>query len=225
MKTTHALGLTLLLTAALSACTSGSGGAGTPTTTVTSTATATATDTATDTATATTTATDTTTTTTRARATTGARVATGATSGRPGRCVSSVLQASFGRSLGAAGHAYVALLLTNRSHATCTLGGYPGVSFVAAGGHQIGAPAQRDSRFAAVPVTLAPGAIVHATVDVADYANYDPQTCLPVRATGFRIFPPGSTGSLLISAPQTVCSRSGVQQFQTSVMRTGTSPD
>jgi hypothetical protein len=47
----------------------------------------------------------------------------------------------------------------------------------------------------------------------------------PEPATGYRFFPPGSTGSLLVSAPQTECSKSGVQSFQTSVVRTGTIPD
>lgn len=91
--------------------------------------------------------------------------------------------------------------------------------------HQIGAPAQRDRRVGAAPVILVPGATVHATVEVASYGNYDQQACQPEPATGYRIFPPGSTGSLLISAPQTVCSTPGVQGFQTSVVRTGTIPD
>ena len=200
MKTAHVLGLALLLALALTACTSANSTTGTPTT-VASTATTTA-------------------------AATGAQVTTPATPARPGRCVSSGLLASLGQSQGAAGHSYVALLLTNRSRVTCTLDGYPGVSFTAGtDAHQIGAPAQRDRRFGAAPVTLVPGATVHATVDVANYANYGQQACQPARATGFRIFPPGSTGSLFIGAPQTVCSKPGVQSFQTSVVRTGTIPD
>src|SRR5450759_2538482 len=70
-----------------------------------------------------------------------------------------------------------------------------------------------------------PGATVHVTVEVANYGNYDHQACQPEPATGYRIFPPGSTGSLLVSAPQTVCSKPGGQGFQTSVVRTGTIPD
>jgi hypothetical protein len=72
-----------------------------------------------------------------------------------------------------------------------------------------------------VPVRLAPGATVHVTVAVANHGNYEKQRCQPARATGYRIFPPGSTGSLLISAPQMVCATPGVQGFRTSVVLTG----
>jgi hypothetical protein len=138
-----------------------------------------------------------------------------------------VLRASLGPSQGAAGHSYVVLLLTSRSRTPCTLTGYPGVSFTAGAytHHQIGAPAQRDRRFPVARVTLAPGATVHATVAIANYANYDRKACQPAQATGYRIYPPGSTGSLLVRAPQTVCSRSGIQSFSVSVVRPGTGPD
>jgi hypothetical protein len=202
MKTAHVLGLAPLLALALTACTSANSTTGTPTT-VASTATTTA-------------------------AATGAQVTTPTTPAQPGRCVSSGLRASLGQSRGAAGTSYIALLLTNRSRVTCTLDGYPGVSFTAGtDAHQIVAPAQRDRRVGAgrAPVILVSGATVHATVEVADYGNYDQQACQPARATGYRIFPPGFTGSLFISAPQAVCSKPGVQSFQTSVVRTGAIPD
>jgi Protein of unknown function (DUF4232) len=215
MKTTHVLGLALLLALALTACSSSANpttgaptGAGTPTASASGASTTVATTAATT------------------APTTGARVSAPATSARPGRCVSSVLRASLGQSRAAAGTSYTALLLTNRSRVTCILDGYPGVSFV--GGtdaHQIGASAQRDPRFGtAPPVTLASGATVQATVAVAAFENYDQQVCQPARATGYRIFPPGSTGSLLISAPQSVCSKPGLQGFWTSAVRTGTIP-
>ncbi|MHB1475881.1 MAG: DUF4232 domain-containing protein [Dermatophilaceae bacterium] len=201
MKTTHALDLALLLVLALTACSSSANSTTGAPTTVATTAPTTA-------------------------PTTRAQVTTPATPARPGRCVSSGLRASLGQSRGAAGTSYVALLLTNQSRVTCTLDGYPGVSFIAGtDAHQIGATAQRDRRVGAAPVTLVPGATVHVTVEVANYGNYDQQACQPARATGYRIFPPGSTGSLLISAPQTVCSKPGVQGFQTTVVRTGTISD
>ena len=206
MKTAHVLGMALLPALALTACTSANTTTGTPTTVASSAATTAAT--------------------TGTPATTGTQATTTATPARPGLCVSSGLRASLGQSRGAAGTSYIALLLTNRSRVPCTLDGYPGVSFTAGSdAHQIGAPAQRDSRVGAAPVILVPGATVHVTVEVANYGNYDQQTCQPEPATGYRIFPPGSTGSLLVSAPQTVCSKPGVQGFQTSVVRTGTIPD
>jgi Protein of unknown function (DUF4232) len=209
MKTTRAFGLAVLGVLALTACSSSANPTtGVPTSAATSNASASRASTI------------------APNTTPGAEVTTPDTPIRPGRCLSSGLRASIGQSLGAAGTSYVALLLTNQSRVTCTLDGYPGVSFIAgADAHQIGAPAHRDARFSAAPVTLLPGATVHATVGVANYANYDPHACQPAQATGYRIFPPGSTGSLLLSAPQTVCSKPGLQSFQTSVMRTGTSPD
>jgi Protein of unknown function (DUF4232) len=213
MKVTHALGLTLSLALALTACSSSVKSTTGPSTTVAPTATTTA-------------ATALAPTPIVSAATSGAQVTTPTTPAGLGRCVSPGLGASLGQSLGAAGTFHIALLLTNRSRVTCTLDGYPGVSFTAGtDAHQIAAPAQRDLRFGAAPVILVPGASVHVTVEVADYANYDQQACQPARATGYRIFPPGSTGSLLISAPQMVCSKPGLQSFQTSVVRTGTIPD
>jgi Protein of unknown function (DUF4232) len=209
MKTTRAFGLAVPVVLAMTACSTSAN----PTTVVPTSA-------------ATSTASASRTSTTAPNTIPVAKVTTPATPIRPGRCVSSGLRASLGQSLGAAGTSYVALVLTNQSRVTCTLDGYPGVSFIAGtDAHQIGAPAHRDPRFSSAPVTLLPGATVHATVGVANYANYDLHACQPAQATGYRIFPPGSTGSLLVSAPQTVCSKPGVQSFQTSVVRTGTSPD
>lgn len=215
MKTTTALGRALLLTLGLTACSATTNptaaapvGAGTPTasairapSTVATTALPTG-------------------------ATKGVQVTLPHNVGRPGRCGSWVLRVRLGQSQGAAGHSYVALLFTNRSRVTCTLTGYPGVSFTTGPyAHQLASPAGRDYRFPVARVSLAPAATVHATIEIANYANYDARTCRPARATGFRIYPPGSTGSLLVSAPQTACSRPGIQGFHTSVVRPGTSPD
>jgi len=151
---------------------------------------------------------------------------TASTSAGPPRCLSSGLRASLGQSQGAAGHSYVALLLTNQGRVACTLDGYPGVSFTAgADAHQVGSPAQPDQRAHAAPVTLAPGATAHMTVAIANHANYDKQTCQPVQAAGYRIYPPRSTGSLLVPAPQMVCAKPGVQGFRTSVVLTGSVSD
>jgi hypothetical protein len=139
--------------------------------------------------------------------------------------VTSALRASLGPSLGSAGHVHVALLLTNTSGVRCALTGYPGLSFTAgADAHQLGSPAGRDPRYPVLRVALAPGATAHATATVTDYGVYDPTACLPARAAGFRLFPPGSTRSLLISDSQTACSRPGVQGFEVTVIRSGVSP-
>ncbi len=144
----------------------------------------------------------------------------------PTRCRSSVLRVSQGRAEGSAGHFHVALLFTNRGDVPCALHGYPGVSFTAGSdAHRIGSPAQRDPRYPATTVTLAPSGAVHATVTVANYGVYDRDECRPARSTGYRVYPPGSTGSLLVTAAGTVCSRPGVQEFEVTVVRKGTAPD
>jgi len=141
----------------------------------------------------------------------------------PSRCVSSSLRASLGQSEGTAGSIYTALVLTNRGSVACTLDGYPGVSFTAGtDAHQVGSPAKRDNRYRAALLLLAPGATAHTTVKVADHSAYDPATCLAVPANGFRIYPPGS---LLVRAPQQVCSKPGVQGFEKSAVRRGTVAD
>jgi hypothetical protein len=216
MKATRALALALLLVLALAACSSAKSNTAAPSTVATTAIITAATSAAANA--------------TKNAPTTGSDVTPAAVAPtaptQQSRCVSSVLGASLGQSLGAAGTSHVSLLLTNRSKVACSLAGYPGVSFVGGSDmHQIGAPAQRDRRAGATPVILAPGATVHATVQVAESGNYGPQGCQQVKATGYRIFPPGSTGSLLISAPQMVCSKPGVQAFQTSVVGSGTIPD
>jgi hypothetical protein len=57
---------------------------------------------------------------------------------------------------------------------------------------------------------------------VERHGNYDQPTCVPRQATGYRIIPPGSVGSLILNTPQMVCSKPGVQGFRTSVVLPGT---
>lgn len=145
----------------------------------------------------------------------------------PGRCVSTALASRIGRAEGAAGHTYFALLLINRGHVTCLLDGYPGVSFTAGDdAHRVGAPGRRDGRYPPAPVRLAPGATAHVTVAVpSDYRVYDGETCRPAASTGLRIYPPGSTGSLLVRDPTTVCTNPALHYMSISVVRPGRDPD
>jgi hypothetical protein len=97
---------------------------------------------------------------------------------------------------------HVGLQLRNTGSSACTLYGYPGISWVAgADGHQVGAPAQRqadNSGNAEQTVTLAPGALASAPLDIVDAAVIPTSECKPVPVRGLRIYPPGETAALFL---------------------------
>src|SRR5437660_3835541 len=95
-------------------------------------------------------------------------------------CSSSVLKAAVDIAQGgaAAGSSYVPIDFTNTSGSACTLDGYPGVSFVRGpSGGQLGNPATRNPAAAPAMVTLAPGGIAHAVLQVAEAGNYSQSVC------------------------------------------------
>jgi hypothetical protein len=59
---------------------------------------------------------------------------------------------------------------------------------------------------AAALVTLAPGGIAHATLQVVDSLNYSASACHPVTAHWLRVFPPGQFSAVNISFTATTCS-------------------
>jgi len=95
--------------------------------------------------------------------------------------------------------------LKNVGSAACALYGYPGVSWVAgADGHQVGAAAVRQADptgGAEKTVTLAPGAVASAPLDIVDAAVFSPSTCKPVPVRGLRVYPPGEKAALFLSMP------------------------
>ncbi len=110
-------------------------------------------------------------------------------------------------SSGAAGSTYYPLDLTNISGSTCSLEGYPGVSFVTEpSGAQIGDPARRNPVTAPVTVTLDAGQVAHATLQVAEAGNYDASACRPVVAHDLRVYPPGQTTALVVPFTTSACS-------------------
>jgi hypothetical protein len=108
---------------------------------------------------------------------------------------------------GAAGSVYYPLDLTNTSGSTCTVFGYPGVSFVTGpSGGLLGRAAHRNPVAPAAMVTLAPGQTAHATLQVAEAGNYDPAQCKPVAAHWLRIYPPNQTAPLYAQFTTQACS-------------------
>jgi uncharacterized protein DUF4232 len=117
-------------------------------------------------------------------------------------CATSALKAAVNTAKpgAAAGSIYYPLDLTNVSGSTCTVFGYPGVSFVTGpSGTLIGRAATRNPVKPATTVTLAPG-------QVAQAGNYDPAQCKPVTAHWLRIFPPDQTAPLYVSFTTKACS-------------------
>ncbi len=130
----------------------------------------------------------------------------GSAGAAPAPCAATALQVSVGGANGAAGSIYYPLDFTNISAASCVLYGYPGVSFVTRpGGGHLGGAAARNATFAPAPVTLAPGAVAHASVQVVVAANYPARMCKPVTAHWLQVYPPGSYDPLYASLTAATC--------------------
>ncbi|WP_420363351.1 DUF4232 domain-containing protein [Curtobacterium aetherium] len=114
---------------------------------------------------------------------------------------------------GAAGSVVVHLALRNTGTTTCTVQGWPGVSFVGGGdGTQIGAPATLDRSAPHPTVSLAPGSTAVAPLKVTRAENVPSSDCSPVTPEGFRVYPPGSEQSLFVAATSyTACRSSDTQ--------------
>jgi hypothetical protein len=145
-------------------------------------------------------------------------------------CTTSALKAELdtAKSSGAAGSIYYPLDLTNISGSTCTLLGYPGVSFVTGpSGTLLGRTATRNPVAPAATITLAPGQVAHATLQVAEAGNYNQAQCSPVTAHWLRVFPPDQTAALYLHFTTQACSARlphGVgSQLSVSVVRPGAS--
>ena len=99
---------------------------------------------------------------------------------------------------------HTGLQLRNTGTSACTLYGYPGVSWVrGASGVQTGAAATRqaDPNGTEKIVTLAPGALASAPLDIVDAAVIPPSECKPVAVRGLRIYPPGQQAALFLPLP------------------------
>jgi hypothetical protein len=125
------------------------------------------------------------------------------------QCATAALRVSVGGANGAAGSIYYPLEFTNISGGRCVMYGYPGVSFVSApGGRELGGAAVRNSTFSPAQVTLAPGAVAHASVQVEVAQNYPVAVCKPVTAHWLRVYPPGQYVPLYASLTAATCTGS-----------------
>jgi len=131
---------------------------------------------------------------------TGSGSSAGSGSASGDRCaVSSLAGRIEAGSGGAAGSVIVHLVLENTGSTTCTVQGWPGVSFVGGGtGKQIGAAATQEKNAPHPTVTLAPGKTAVAPLKIVRAENYSAGDCSPETPDGFRVYPPGSKQSLFV---------------------------
>jgi hypothetical protein len=131
------------------------------------------------------------------------------------RCLSSQLSLSLGQGQGAAGTTYTPIVFTNTGTTACELRGYPGVSFVDAAGHLIGAPAGEDPGKVKTVKLAASGGGASALLRQPNPGNFPPSACQQTTAAKLRVYPPGETVALFLADPAPVCStkagRTGVR--------------
>ncbi|TFV33929.1 DUF4232 domain-containing protein [Streptomyces sp. T1317-0309] len=93
----------------------------------------------------------------------------------------------------AAGTTHFQLVFQNTGDSTCTLTGFPGVSFRGRDGARIGNAAERDTDTAVTTVTLIPNA--HAAADAqapSGRSGYSDAECRLKSVSFLGVFPPGS---------------------------------
>jgi hypothetical protein len=130
-------------------------------------------------------------------------------SGAAAGCASSALKVSVNvaQAGAAAGSIYYPIVFTNTSSASCTMFGYPGVSFAASsGGARIGRAARREPAPPPSTVSLAPGGVAHATLQVGEAANYPAARCQPVQAHWLKIYPPNQFAPIFARFSAQACS-------------------
>jgi Protein of unknown function (DUF4232) len=140
----------------------------------------------------------------------------------PDPCPTRYLGVKVGLSQGTAGSVYQVIDFRNISNVTCTLYGYPGVSFGSTGtsGGQIGAAAQESPVTPRELVVLAPGAVANALLQIADAGNVPPARCGQVTAHWLVIYPPGQTTPVYLSYTSPACAKP-VRILTVSVVQPG----
>ena len=136
-------------------------------------------------------------------------------------CPTRSLALKLGLAQGAAGSTFQVIDFTNISNVTCTLYGYPGVSL--AGGKpvtQIGLAAAESHATARKLVTLPPGAIANAVLQIAHAVNFPPGKCRLVTADYLLIYPPNQTTPGYLRYTAQTCSRK-IQTLTISVVHPG----
>ncbi|WP_369203243.1 DUF4232 domain-containing protein [Streptomyces sp. PU-14G] len=113
-------------------------------------------------------------------------------SGSGSRCATGDLRASFGPNHPGAGQQNYSLVFTNKSDATCTVRGYPGLAFVNSAGEEISIDPNRTGGQVRT-VTLAPGKSAWAPLS---YSNPEMTGVPTVKPSAAKVTPPDEHASL-----------------------------
>ena len=140
----------------------------------------------------------------------------------PAPCPTRYLGVKAGLSQGTAGSIYQVIDFTNISNVSCTLYGYPGISFASTGssGGQIGLAAKENPTPPRELVTLAPGATANALLRIVAAGNFPPATCGMVTAHWLVIYPPNQTTPVYLKYSSPTCSKQ-VQILTVNVVQPG----
>ncbi|OLF10415.1 DUF4232 domain-containing protein [Actinophytocola xanthii] len=123
----------------------------------------------------------------------------------PAECKVADLELSLADGEGTAGRVYRQLRFTNVGGRTCTIQGFPGVSYVTGeDGQQVGQPAFREGAKGQA-ISLKPGRTVFAPLGFVQVRNFDPAVCKPTPVRGLRVYPPHEYDSMFVPAPGTGC--------------------
>jgi hypothetical protein len=99
---------------------------------------------------------------------------------------------------------YWDLTFTNTDTATCTLYGYPGVSFLAGSRSAVTAPASR-AYGRPHQLTLAPGQTASAQVKTPNVGNLPKNACHQATAASLQVYPPNDTIPVIVHTRIGVC--------------------
>ncbi|CAN5260451.1 hypothetical protein BH09ACT9_BH09ACT9_51870 [soil metagenome] len=141
---------------------------------------------------------------------------TTSTAPNPEGCAIGELNVTLGESSGAAGSVELPVVFTNTGGRTCTLDGFPGVSYVTgASGSEVGAAAGRSGSGSLV--SLAPGSAATSLVRATNVENYPADQCGVTDVAGLRVYPPNSYDSVFLAYPTKGCSMTGANINQLTV--------
>ncbi|HEY0497912.1 MAG TPA: DUF4232 domain-containing protein [Kutzneria sp.] len=130
-------------------------------------------------------------------------------SNNPSNCRSTELKLSFGHdSDHAMQKTYTSLQFTNTGQRTCTLQGFPGVSYVTGdNGQQVGLPANRSGNQGPT-ITLRPGLSTNAGLVIVNASPFPADQCKPVDVRGLRVYPPNETAAMFLPTSGQGCAGS-----------------
>lgn len=122
-------------------------------------------------------------------------------------CSTAALTPSLGPPQGAAGTVFYPLILKNSGGSTCSMSGYPGVSFIAGSdNHPVGAAAAQESDTVGT-VVIDPGQATSANLGIANAGNF-PEDCNPAPVSGLQVTLPGQSDPVIVGHADTACASS-----------------